>query len=132
MKTTLDISDPLLDQVRRIAARDGDTLRSLVEQGLRKVVAERSAKAKPFKLKDCSVGTPGVQSGYEKLSWEEMRALMYESHGAWSPSTRICWSTRTAASRRFTTRHVRSSPVSHRRVPHGRSHGRVCMSSMAS
>ena len=82
MKTTLDISDPLLDQVRRIAARDGDTLRSLVEQGLRKVVAERSAKAKPFKLKDCSVGTPGVQSGYEKLSWEEMRALMYESHGA--------------------------------------------------
>jgi len=82
MKTTLDISDPLLDQVRRIAARDGDTLRSLVEQGLRKVVAERSAKAKPFKLKDCSVGTPGVQSGYEKLSWEEMRALMYEGHGA--------------------------------------------------
>jgi hypothetical protein len=81
MKTTLDISDPLLDQVRRIAARDGDTLRSLVEQGLRKVVAERSAKAKPFRLKDCSVGTPGVQSGYEKLSWEKMRALMYEGHG---------------------------------------------------
>ena len=81
MKTTLDISDPLLDQVRKIAARDGDTLRSLVEQGLRKVVAERSARAKPFKLKDGSVGTPGVSSGYEKLSWEEMRALMYEGHG---------------------------------------------------
>jgi hypothetical protein len=81
MKTTLDISDPLLDQVRKIAARDGDTLRSLVEQGLRKVVAERSTKAKPFKLKDCSVGTPGVQSGYEKLSWGEKRALMYEGNG---------------------------------------------------
>ena len=81
MKTTLDISDPLLDQVRKIAARDGDTLRSLVEQGLRKVVAERSARAKPFKLKDCSVGTPGVQSGYENLSWEEMRGLMYEGRG---------------------------------------------------
>jgi len=81
MKTTLDISDPLLDQVRRIAARDGDTLRSLVEQGLRKVVAERSAKAKPFKLKDASVGTPGVGSGYEQLSWEEMRALMYGGRG---------------------------------------------------
>lgn len=81
MKTTLDISDPLLDQVRKIAARDGDTLRSLVEQGLRKVVAERSARAKPFKLKDGSVGTPGVGSGYEKLSWEEMRALMYEGRG---------------------------------------------------
>jgi len=77
MKTTLDISDPLLDQVRRTAARDGDTLRSLAEQGLRKVVAERSAEAKLFKLKDASVGTPGAGSSYEQLSWEEMRALMY-------------------------------------------------------
>ena len=81
MKTTLDISDPLLDQARRIAARDGETLRSLVEQGLRKVVAERSARPKPFKLRDCSVGTPGVQSEYEKLSWEEKRALIYEGRG---------------------------------------------------
>ncbi|MBC7730946.1 MAG: type II toxin-antitoxin system VapB family antitoxin [Bacteriovorax sp.] len=81
MKTTLDISDPLLDQVRKIAARDGDTLRSLVEQGLRKVVAERNAKAKPFKLKDGSVGTAGASSGYEKLSSQEMRALMYEGRG---------------------------------------------------
>jgi hypothetical protein len=81
MKTTLDIADPLLDQVRRIAARDGETLRSLVEQGLRKVVAERSARAKPFKLRDMSVGSPGGASDYEKLSWEEKRALMYQGRG---------------------------------------------------
>lgn len=81
MKTTLEIQDSLLDQVRKIAARDGETLRSLVEQGLRKVVAERTAKAKPFKLRDGSVGTPGVQSEYETLSWEEKRALMYEGRG---------------------------------------------------
>ena len=82
MKTTLDISDPLLEQVRRIAARDGETLRSLVEQGLRKVVAERKVKTRPFKLRDGSVGTPGAQSDYEKLSWEEKRSLMYDGHGA--------------------------------------------------
>ena len=81
MKTTLEIPDPLLDQVRRIAARDGETLRSLVEQGLRKVVAERNAKAKPFKLRQVTVGTPGVLSEYEKASWEEKRALMYEGRG---------------------------------------------------
>ena len=81
MKTTLDISDPLLDQIRKIATRDGDTLRSLVEQGLRKVVAERSAKAKPFKLRDGSVGTPGVVSAYENMSAEQKRDLMYERHG---------------------------------------------------
>lgn len=81
MKTTLDIADPLLDQVRAIAARDGETLRSLVEQGLRKVVAERSAKSKPFKLRNVAVGTPSVQSAYEKLSSDEKLALMYEGRG---------------------------------------------------
>ena len=81
MKTTLEISDPLLDQVRAIAARDGETLRSLVEQGLRKVVADRTAKAKPFKLRNVSVGTPGAHSAYEKLSWDEKLALMYEGRG---------------------------------------------------
>ena len=81
MKTTLDIADPLLEQVRKIAARDGETLRSLVEQGLRKVVAERSAKAKPFKLRDCSVGTPGAASDYESMSWEQKRDLIYEGRG---------------------------------------------------
>ena len=82
MKTTLEISDPLLEQVRAIAARDGDTLRSLVEQGLRKVVADRQTKAKPFKLRNVSVGTPGAQSPYEKLSSDEKLALMYEGRGA--------------------------------------------------
>ena len=81
MKTTLDIQDPLLAEVRKIAARDGETLRSLIEQGLRKVVAERSAKARPFRLRDASVGTPGAPSAYENLSWEEKRALMYEGRG---------------------------------------------------
>ena len=81
MKTTLEIADPLLEQVRRIAAHDGETLRSLVEQGLRKVVAERSARAKPFKLRDASVGNRGEPSLYEALSWEEKRALMYGDRG---------------------------------------------------
>ena len=81
MKTTLEIQDPLLDQVRKIAARDGETLRSLVEQGLRKVVAERTAKARPFKLRDLSVGKPGAPFEYGALSWEEKRALMYEGRG---------------------------------------------------
>ena len=81
MKTTLEIPDPLLDQVRKIAARDGETLRSLVEQGLRKVVAERNAKAKPFKLRDCSVRGEGVQPEFENASWEQWRDLIYEGRG---------------------------------------------------
>ena len=81
MKTTLEISDPLLDEVRAIAARDGETLRSLVEQGLRKVVADRSANAKPFKLRDCSVGGEGLQPEFQGASWEKLRDLIYEGRG---------------------------------------------------
>ena len=81
MKTTLDIADPLFEEAKRIAQRDGETLRSLVEQGLRKVLAERSRRPKPFKLRDCAVGTPGAGSLYESLSWEEKRELMYGDRG---------------------------------------------------
>jgi hypothetical protein len=82
MKTTLEIADPLLEQVRNIAARDGETLRSLVEQGLRKVVAERTAKAKPFKLRDGSVRGEGMQPEFQDASWDQIRDLIYEGRGS--------------------------------------------------
>ena len=41
MKTTIDISDALLREARKVAARHAMTLRALVEQGLRKKVASR-------------------------------------------------------------------------------------------
>ena len=81
MKTTLDISDPLLDQVRKIAARDGETLRSLVEQGLRKVVAERSVKAKAFKLRQVVVGGKGLQPEVAHLSMHEIILMSYGDRG---------------------------------------------------
>ena len=81
MKTTLDIPDPLLDQVRKIAARDGETLRSLVEQGLRKVVAERSAKAKAFKLRQVVVGGNGLQPQVAHLSMHEIILMSYGDRG---------------------------------------------------
>lgn len=81
MKTTLDISNPLLEQVRRIAARDGETLRSLVEQGLRKVVAERSAKPKAFKLRDASFKGNGLRPEVAHLSMHEIILMSYGDRG---------------------------------------------------
>ena len=76
MKTTIDISDSLLEAARQAARRDGTTLRALVEHGLRLALAERR-QATAFDLRDASVDGRGLQPGAEGLSWEELRALAY-------------------------------------------------------
>ena len=81
MKTTIEIPDPLLDQARKIAARDGETLRSLVEQGLRTVVAQRTAKDKPFRLRDASVKGDGLRPDVAHLSMHEIILMSYGDRG---------------------------------------------------
>ena len=80
MKTTLDISDPLLEQAKAIAARDGVTLRSLVEQGLQSVLAQR-ASARPYKLRDASVKGRGLHPDLANADWPAIRDTVYEGRG---------------------------------------------------
>jgi hypothetical protein len=57
MKTTLDLADPLFHAAKAMAAQQQTTLRALVEEGLRLVMAQRKqSAAKPYKLEDYSVG----------------------------------------------------------------------------
>ncbi|MBB5968104.1 type II toxin-antitoxin system VapB family antitoxin [Planomonospora venezuelensis] len=76
MKTTVDIPDGLLSEARRIAQREGTTLRALIEEGLRSVVARRG-EAGGYVLPDASVGGQGLQASVRGVSWEELRALAY-------------------------------------------------------
>lgn len=56
MKTTLDLSDPLFRAAKSLAAQQHTTLRALVEEGLRLVIAQRAhSPAKPYELPDLSV-----------------------------------------------------------------------------
>jgi antitoxin component of RelBE/YafQ-DinJ toxin-antitoxin module len=80
MKTTIDIADTLLDQARHLAARRGTTVRSLVEMGLRQVIAE-SRKEAPFKLRDASFKGKGLQPGIDENSWSRLRDMAYEGRG---------------------------------------------------
>ena len=77
MKTTLEISDPLLREARKIAARENTTLRALVEQGLRRVVVEKK-KERPFRLRDASFKGDGLLPEAANLSWQEIRELANE------------------------------------------------------
>jgi antitoxin component of RelBE/YafQ-DinJ toxin-antitoxin module len=79
MKTTIEISDPLLREARKLAEREGLTLRALVERGLRRVVTETVA---PFKLRRASFKGKGLQADAHVDSWGRLRDLTYEGRGA--------------------------------------------------
>jgi hypothetical protein len=69
MKTTIEISDLLLREARALAAEQGQTLRQVVEAGLRQVVTARKATAKAFRLRDASVGGKGLRKGLRYDDW---------------------------------------------------------------
>jgi hypothetical protein len=82
MKTTIDIADPILDEARKLAARQGTTLRSLVERGLRHVLDQETKEKRPFKLRDASVKGGGwLRPELQDASWDDLRALIYSGRG---------------------------------------------------
>jgi hypothetical protein len=81
MKTTIEISNPLLREARKLAEREGVTLRTLVERGLRRVVIETKPRA-PFKLRCASFKGEGLQADVRDASWGRLRDLAYEGRGA--------------------------------------------------
>lgn len=80
MKTTIEISDSLAREARRVAARDKTTLRALVEAGLRAVLKERRTP-ETFHLRDASVGGRGLHPEAAAGGWERMREAAYEGRG---------------------------------------------------
>lgn len=80
MKTTIELSDAILDEARKLARRDGTTVRALVEQGLRQIIAQRK-RAAPFRLRDAGFDGDGLRPELEGVSWDRLRELAYEGRG---------------------------------------------------
>jgi len=80
MKTTLEIPEPLLREARKIAAHERTTLRALVEQGLRRVIAEKKG-SRPFKLRKAAFKGRGLRPELRDASWETLREMSYEGRG---------------------------------------------------
>ena len=81
MKTTIDLSDPILAAAKRLAAERGMTLREVVEAALRRHLGEEEKPARRFRLPDASFGGRGPQPGVEEGDWEAIRARAYEGRG---------------------------------------------------
>lgn len=81
MKTTVEIPDSLLLEARRLAEKEGTSIKVLVEEGLRRIILERK-KGKRFRLRKISFRGKGVQIDVTEGSWEKIRELIYEGRGA--------------------------------------------------
>lgn len=80
MKTTVEISDALLVEAKKVAAREGTTVRTLIEQGLRHAIAGRGRRGR-FKLRKASFKGRGLSVDARGASWQQLRELAYEGRG---------------------------------------------------
>jgi hypothetical protein len=83
MKTTIEIADPLLKEAKKAAAREGTTLRALVERGLRHVVTEKKKRRRTFKMPTFDGG--GLNPEFRKADgtedWEKIYEEIYRGRG---------------------------------------------------
>ena len=87
MKTTVDIQDELLDRAQRHASLTGRPFATLIEDGLRQVLAAAPADASVgYRLPDCSVGDADGPDPTTRYSWPQMRGMIYgEPPQHWTP-----------------------------------------------
>ncbi|MCY3623484.1 MAG: type II toxin-antitoxin system VapB family antitoxin [Gammaproteobacteria bacterium] len=81
MKTTIELPDELLEQVRRVARREGATLRGLVEEGLQRSLEARRRMV-PRHLDFPSYGGSGLTAEFQGAPWSRVREEVYREHGA--------------------------------------------------
>lgn len=72
------------------------TLKALIEQGLRLVLAEKRDGPR-FRLRDASVGGKGLNPEFKDASWQKVRDAIYKGEGACSRWTPTCWCPPTGA-----------------------------------
>lgn len=81
MKTTIEISDSILTRAKQLAREQNVTLRSLAEEGLRKVIEERSARGS-CRVSPVTFRGNGLSQEFRGPTWEQIRDAPYEAYGA--------------------------------------------------
>ncbi|NQW73330.1 MAG: DUF2191 domain-containing protein [Actinobacteria bacterium] len=70
MKTTIEINDTLLEEIKNLAHREGCSMKSLLEEGLHEVLRSRS-RAHHYVWRDASI--PGALTAEAaNMTWQEI------------------------------------------------------------
>ena len=80
MRTTVDISDSLHEEARKVAAAENSSMKALIEEGLRKAIADRK-QGKKFALRKVTFAGNGLQPDIAGASWDKIREMAYEGRG---------------------------------------------------
>ena len=81
MKTTIDIAEPLLTQAKKLAAERQTTLKAIVEESLRRTLAEENRPRQRAAVKTLVFTGRGLRPGLSWDDWAVIRALSYEGRG---------------------------------------------------
>jgi hypothetical protein len=82
MKTTIHIADTLFREARRLARQEHTTLRSLVEEGLHRVISDRRRRRKQgFRLRKATFKGKGLQPHLAGATWDQILDVSYEGRG---------------------------------------------------
>lgn len=80
MKTTVDISDDLMLRAKQAAVTSGTSVRRLIEQGLREVLARHGAE--PTKrVNPVTFRGNGLRAEFRGRGWDAVRDAIYEERG---------------------------------------------------
>lgn len=82
VKTTVDIDDDLLRRAKIRAASEDRTLRSVLEDALRMLLANEEPPHPRYRMPDRRVHGRGLSPEFEGRGWEGLAELAYEDRGA--------------------------------------------------
>jgi Arc/MetJ family transcription regulator len=81
VKTTIELGDTLLAEVKQRAHERNTTMREIIESALRLYLEGEDTRRSGYRFENHSFRGNGVREGIREGAWEEVRAAIYEGRG---------------------------------------------------
>ena len=81
MKTTVELSDALMSELKERAREQETTMKELMETAIRRYLEGTHSAGRGYHFENHSFRGNGVCEGVEEGSWEQIRGIIYEGRG---------------------------------------------------